>query len=663
MNPNDPSTNPQPYTPPPQAGMPSGPLAQGSGQPGGSDMGFQPYPPVMPQSPVPGAPIGQVNNSQQAPYNPANSGGSNQQYTNANTSPSSFTQNSYGPFPPPGATAMPSPSMPPIGGTPSGSNPAPSSNVRQEVIEHLKKANNVLVTVSSNPSVDQLSSAIAITLVLNKLNKHATAVYSGKTPSTLEFLQPEKTIEKNTDSLRDFIIALDKAKADKLRYKVEDQFVKIFITPYHTSINEEDLEFSQGDFNVDVVLAIGVHQKTELDQAITAHGRILHDAVTISINNNKPAELGTINWFQADASSLSEMLVGLIEPLQGDKILLDNQIATSFLTGVVAETERFSNNKTTPRTMNVSATLMKAGANQQLVASKLQEPEPLPEEFDKEKLDKLAKDKDETNPHPAPIPSKDGSLAIEHKPSEAVKKSSKTLTELEKENNSTSDESDEYGNLAKIHIDEQGGLHVAGEEPKPEPAQTQEQSKPSNMILDKPSIGGDLSSATREDTPASAIPAVDTPPADKETTLTRAKTIEPLPTGSSPNTLSDIEAAVHSPHIAKVDTADNGNQDDDTNTSQAREEVKKASTFSNSQRLEPIAALNATPVDLKTNNTDTSPSPVEPEKPKSSDLTNEEVFPPKLVGPDKGPGPDPTAASNDSPGSPPPVPPPIIPSS
>ena len=41
----------------------------------------------------------------------------------------------------------------------------------------------------------------------------------------------EKTIEKNTDSLRDFIIALDKSKADKLRYKVEDKFVKIFITP------------------------------------------------------------------------------------------------------------------------------------------------------------------------------------------------------------------------------------------------------------------------------------------------------------------------------------------------------------------------------------------------------------------------------------------------
>ena len=46
-------------------------------------------------------------------------------------------------------------------------------------------------------------------------------------PSTL-ILQPADTLKKNTDSLRDFIISLDKSKADKLRYKVEDRVVKVF---------------------------------------------------------------------------------------------------------------------------------------------------------------------------------------------------------------------------------------------------------------------------------------------------------------------------------------------------------------------------------------------------------------------------------------------------
>jgi hypothetical protein len=243
---------------------------------------------------------------------------------------------------------------------------------KQAIADRLKQSNNILVTVSSNPSVDQLSACIGLTLALNKLGKHATAVFSGIVPSTLEFLQPDKTIEKNTDSLRDFIIALDKAKADKLRYKVEDKVVKIFITPYKTSISEKDLDFSQGDFNVDVVIALGVHQQNELDQAITAHGRILHDAVVATVNTKPGGELGTINWLDTTASSLSELTVQLIDLV--DKEVMDGQMATALLTGIVAETNRFSNEKTTPAVMSASAELMGFGANPMLVATKLQEP-------------------------------------------------------------------------------------------------------------------------------------------------------------------------------------------------------------------------------------------------------------------------------------------------
>lgn len=244
-------------------------------------------------------------------------------------------------------------------------------NPKKQFVDRLKDANNVLVTVSRNPSVDQLSAAIGMTLALNKIGKHASAVFSGEVPSNLEFLQPDLTIEKNTDSLRDFIIALDKAKADKLRYKVEDKLVKIFITPYRTSLSEDDLVFSQGDFNVDVVVAIGVQAKEDLDEAITAHGRILHDATVVTVNTTTSGQMGAINWIEAAASSLCEMVTGVVTDLKAE--VLDNQIATALLTGIVAETDRFSNEKTTSDTMNMSAKLMAAGANQQLVATKLQE--------------------------------------------------------------------------------------------------------------------------------------------------------------------------------------------------------------------------------------------------------------------------------------------------
>lgn len=243
-------------------------------------------------------------------------------------------------------------------------------NAKSQVIERLKIAQDVLVTVSNNPSVDQLAAAIGLTLMLNKLGKHATAVFSGDIPSVLEFLKPGDTLETNTDSLRDFIISLDKAKADKLRYKVEENVVKIFITPYKTSLSDQDLNFSQGDFNVDVVMALGVEDRDNIDQAIMSHGRILHDATVIGVMaGNNPIDLGSINWQEPNASSLCEMLVSISEAFGGG--LIDNQMATAFLTGIVAETDRFSNERTTSKVMTMSAQLMAAGANQQLIASEL----------------------------------------------------------------------------------------------------------------------------------------------------------------------------------------------------------------------------------------------------------------------------------------------------
>lgn len=242
-----------------------------------------------------------------------------------------------------------------------------------QIVDKVKDSSNILVTVNTNPSVDELSAALGITLFINKLGKHATAVFSGKAPHAIEFLNPEKTFENTVDSLRDFIIALDKEKADHLRYKVVDDMVKIFITPYRTTINEKDLDFSQGDYNVEAVLAIGVQSEADLDHALESHGRILHDATVATVSLGEATKLGGIEWNNPRSSSYSELLYQLAEKLSDGKNVIDEQIATAFLTGIVSATERFSNDKTSSAVMTVAASLMAAGANQQLIAVKLQE--------------------------------------------------------------------------------------------------------------------------------------------------------------------------------------------------------------------------------------------------------------------------------------------------
>ena len=533
------------------------------------------------------------------------------------------------------------------------------SNPKNQIIDRLTKAANVLVTVSASPSVDQLASAIGLTLILNKLGKHATAVFSGEIPNTIEFLQPEKTLEKTTDSLRDFIIALDKSKADKLRYKVEDQMVKIFITPYHTSITDKDLEFSHGDFNVDVVMAVGVTESKDLDKAITSHGRILHDATIISVNTHDGSSLGSINWISKEASSLCEMLLDLGLGLKED--VLDGQMATAFLTGIVAETNRFSNEKTSSNTMQLSAKLIAAGANQQLVASQLQPPvidkpatvpkgattheedAELPEVADGISVAPPA-EMAETAHKPD-----NGALQIDH----GEKKPLIDINEVLNSDEPEPEEEPEEEQLDQIAIDNNGIIKTEAEleelkQKVAEPLSEDESivGNPSaRLITQPPTMGGTLTANSQPETldpgtdplgatqPQGPILSHDSKPS--ESPLAAPLDGAPAPTaqdiiGATPknafipdspapseplipsqssslpeepvDTLSDLEKIVDSPHLDKdqstTDSLEATTTPTDDGIDVARDAVNDAVIGTTPQIVEPIQSLNARPMDL-----------------------------------------------------------------
>lgn len=557
---------------------------------------------------------------------------------------------------------------------------------KQQLIQRLKEAKNVLVTVSRDPSIDQLSAAIGLTLAFNRLDKHATAVYSGTTPSTLQFLRPEETLEKTTDSLRDFIIALDKSKADKLRYKVEDQVVRIFITPYHTAISEADLDFSQGDFNVDVVVALGVKTQQDIDEAVQAHGRILHDATVAVLSTEGQPELGTLNVVDSSASSLSEMALALIEGMSNK--VIDTQIATALLTGIVAVTERFSNDRTTPNTMNASATLMAAGANQQLISSELEAPEPEPEP--EEIVDDVdpATEPDETTdeptePEPVAPPSEPGTLEIHHD-DRVIDDEPAELPNVEAEMEPGSAE-------PQIHVDENGKLSVLDNEnssgtdfapflEQPEPPKVELKHEP---LAAEPSFSNQLSANTEEerdspDTEQLTQPTSQTPilshnehvltadpvfvppvlPDDDLKEDEAAKVNDDIFADQSGKTLTEIEQEVDSPHLQEAETAP---APASNFVDSARGAVDAALQGSTPEYVpEPITALNAQPLGDEIHHDNVFDTSTDATAEPAAEATA--VAPPASPAPIAFPGvPSPTAGteSESETTAPPPVPPPM----
>lgn len=245
--------------------------------------------------------------------------------------------------------------------------------IPEKVAEKIQRGANILIALSKDPNLDEMSAAIALAIVLDQQKKHVTAIYSGKTPNALEFLKPEETFEKDTSSLQDFIIALNKSKADHLTYKLDGDYVKIYITPYKGQVKKEDLEYSYGDYNVDLVIVFNVNAGTEIDSALSEYGRIMHDASAINITSGLPGRFADLEWSDPEKSSVCEMVYDLLKELEITE--LSQEVATALLTGILSATERFSNNRTKPTTMAVASKLMEAGADQQLISANILKPE------------------------------------------------------------------------------------------------------------------------------------------------------------------------------------------------------------------------------------------------------------------------------------------------
>ena len=245
------------------------------------------------------------------------------------------------------------------------------SNITNRVVEKIKASENILIALSKNPNIDEISAALGLAMILDTMRKHVTAIFSGQVPNVLQFLKPEETFEKTTNSLQDFIIALSKDKVDHISYKIEGDFVKVYVTPYKATIGQADLSMSHGDYNVDLVICFNVISGDEIDPALSEYGRIMHDATAINLTVDTPGRFAELEWQDSNVSSISEMIVGLADRL--GLASFSEQVATALLTGIVASTDHFSNPRTSSNTMSIASKLMSFGANQQLISSQIME--------------------------------------------------------------------------------------------------------------------------------------------------------------------------------------------------------------------------------------------------------------------------------------------------
>lgn len=242
---------------------------------------------------------------------------------------------------------------------------------KQQASEAIRQAEAILIVTGQRPNIDQVSSMVALSLILRKYGKKVSAVITDQMPGTASFLTNGQ-VDRNLAGMRDFIVQVDmsRAEVDKLRYTVENGKLNIHITPAAGSFSQQDVGFAHGDYHYDLIIAMGVPSRSKLDRLFEQNSGLLQTTPLLNLDFHRINEsYGAINLVDTNAATLSEMLISLAESLQPG--LLDETIATAMLTGIIAATDRFSGPHTTAKSMTVAAQLMAAGAKQQQIIKAL----------------------------------------------------------------------------------------------------------------------------------------------------------------------------------------------------------------------------------------------------------------------------------------------------
>lgn len=241
-----------------------------------------------------------------------------------------------------------------------------SLDSQEQFQKFLETSKNILIFIPENPSVDAIGSAWALYFFLKKKNLYPTLAFSSQLQEKFNFLQKPTTILKELSGSRDFVLSFNTArnKIINLRQEEKDGQFNIFVTPEKGSIDPRDFSFILAQFKYDLIIVLDSPELEKLGKIHFDNSDLFFEVPIVNIDHHSDNDnFGQINIVDVTASSCSEILNQIFEKINPN--LIDENIATCLLTGLIGATDSFQKKNTTPRSLSISANLMNKGANQQ----------------------------------------------------------------------------------------------------------------------------------------------------------------------------------------------------------------------------------------------------------------------------------------------------------
>jgi len=244
----------------------------------------------------------------------------------------------------------------------------------------LRQSTTPLILLPASPSSDALAAGLGLLLVLEKMGKAVKIVSPNfSLPPGHDFLPKNTVVEQRLSSLRNFVITVDisRIKLDALSYDVRGDRAHIYLSPKQGNYEAKDVTTSAGKFAHDAIIVLDVVSLEELGSLYTDNAEFFYQVPVLNIDHHTANNrFGHTNLVEVVASSVSEIIFELVKVLSIDH--LDEQIATSLLTGIISKTKIFQNQLVTPKSLAVASHLMSAGARREEIIQHLYQTKTLP---------------------------------------------------------------------------------------------------------------------------------------------------------------------------------------------------------------------------------------------------------------------------------------------
>ena len=240
-------------------------------------------------------------------------------------------------------------------------------NNDQQIFEQIKKANDILITFRKLWNGDAVASALAMYLLLKKMNKKVDIVAEKfNDANSFSFLPAHHEIKYQVENLYKFIISLDisKVKLNQIKYKIEDNNLNFIVSVKEGGLSSTNIKTKSSEFRYDLIIVVDSPDLESLGSIYEANADLFYKKPIINIDHHPSnEEFGHINNVEITSVATAEIIFKLF--YNNSPELIDENIATCLLAGMISKTKSFKTSNITPEALSIAAQLISLGARRE----------------------------------------------------------------------------------------------------------------------------------------------------------------------------------------------------------------------------------------------------------------------------------------------------------